>query len=107
MPIALEDFTELVVVALACDRGACGHDVAVLEQELTDGAGVEPLGLEGFHVRLASGRKHLTLGSAAVAVLVREPGRGKERPTVAAVPEHSRTHDALAHTLADRPTHHR
>ena len=34
-----------------------------------------------------------TIGSAAIAVLVREPGRGKERPTVAAIPEHSRTHD--------------
>ena len=77
MPIALDDFAKLVVVALACDRGACGHHVAAVEQELPEGAGVVPLGLQGFNVRLASGRKHLPVGSAAVAVLVREPGRAK------------------------------
>lgn len=69
------------------------HDVLALEQELTEGAGVVPVGLKCFNVRLASGRKHLTIGSSAVAVLVREPSRGKESPAVAGIPEHSRTHD--------------
>ena len=93
VPITLDYFTKLVVVALSCDRDACGHHVPALEQELPESAGVVALGLQGFHVRLASGRKHLTLGGAAVAVLVCEPGRGKESPTVAAIPEQSWTHD--------------
>ena len=93
VPIALEDFAKLVVVALPCDRGARGHHVPALEQELRDGAGVVPLRLQRFDVRLAGGREHLALGSAAVAVLVGEPGRGEERPTVAAIPEHARAHD--------------
>src|SRR3954471_22066326 len=43
VPIALDDFTELVVVALSCHGRACCHDVATPDQELTKGAGVEPL----------------------------------------------------------------
>ena len=61
MAIALDDFAKLVVVALPRNRGACGHHVPALEQELPEGAGIVPLRLQRFNVRLASGRKHLSL----------------------------------------------
>ena len=78
VPIALQDFAELVIVALARNRRTRGHDVSVLDQELSDGAGVVASGLEGFDVRLASGRQHLAVRRAAVAILVGEAGRREE-----------------------------
>ena len=68
-----------MVVALARDRGACGHDVSAADEQLPDGAGVVPLRLERFDVRRAGGREHSPVERAAVAVLVRDAGRGEER----------------------------
>ena len=104
--IAFDDFAKLVVVALPRNRGARGHHVPALEQELREGAGIVPVRLQRFNVRLASGRKHLTLQSAAVAVLVCEPRRREEGPTVAVIPEHAWTHDGSPISWRDLPTRH-
>ena len=54
--IPLEDLAELMVVALSSDRGARGHDVPVLDQELAHGTRVVSSRLEGFDIRLAGRR---------------------------------------------------
>ena len=94
MPIPLEDFAELMIVALARNRRTRGHDVSVLDQELSHRTGVVPSRLEGFDIGLAGRHQHLAIRRAALAILVGEAGCGKEGPAAAAVPENARTHDA-------------
>jgi len=91
--IAFQDFAEPVFVILARNRSPGGHHVATLEQELRYGAGIISLRFQRFDVWSTSRCKHLTFRSATVAVFVGQAGRRKKCPTVAAVPEHTRTHD--------------
>src|SRR4029453_18627793 len=89
--VALEHFTELMIVALSCDRSAGGYDVAILEQELAKRSCVVSSGFERFHVRRAGGRQNRTVGRTTVSAFVREPGGREERASVASIPEHPRT----------------
>jgi len=93
VPIALEDFAELVIVALSSNGRTRRHDVAVFDQELAHGTRVVSVCLEGFDVGLGRGLEYLAIRRAAVAILVGESGCGKESSTAAAIPEHARTHD--------------
>ena len=97
-----------MIVALTRHRHAGRHDVAVLR------AGTGRRAPASYRrVSSAStygwpgGRQHLAVERAAVAVLVREPGRGEERPAAAAVPEEPRPHDAARVARRGRPSRRR
>ena len=94
VPIALHDFAELVIVALSRDRGARGHHVPALDQELRRGHRRRTVASPALRRRAGrSPPAPRPSSSPAFAILVGEAGRGEEGPTVAAIPEHAWTHD--------------
>ena len=52
VPIMLEDFAELMIVALSRNRRARGHDVSVLDQKLSYRTGVGPVASRGLRYRV-------------------------------------------------------
>ena len=84
--IPFEGLPEPVVVRLAREGGARGHDGAA-GQCLPQGADVLAARIEGFPVGGSRGWQHLVRAGAAGAGLAGRAGREEQRPALSVVPE--------------------
>ncbi len=103
MVVPLEQLAELMVVALAGGRRARRHDIAILQQELAERAGVVAMRFERLDIRLTGCGQYRPARRAAIAIFVGETRGREQRAAVASVPEDSRPEDRPVVSRKVRP----